>query len=112
MKMKKQLRKYKKEGNKVICESLRDEEKEYIRKNDKKRKTDKRLQTLDGRSRIFGNVQMSSMSDSGILTKLAFRLIEEDFKSATHERPTYICDTVWKFDFPRNVIKLKESMYQ
>ena len=42
-----------------MCESLRDEEKEYIRKNDKKRKTDKRLQTVDGRIRIFGIVQMS-----------------------------------------------------
>ena len=112
MKMNQQLRKYRKEGNKVMCESLRDEEKEYIRKNDKKRKTDKRLQTLDRRSRIFGNIQMSSMSDSCILTKPAFRLIEEDFKGATQGRPTYICDTFWKWDFPRNVIKLKECMYQ
>ena len=55
---------------------------------------------------------LSSMSDFCILTKPAFRLIEEDFKGATKKRPTYICDTVWKFDFPRNVIKLKESMYQ
>ena len=59
MKMNQQLRKYRKEGNKVMCESLRDEEKEYIRKNDKKRKTDKRLQTVDGRIRIFGIVEMS-----------------------------------------------------
>ena len=58
MKMNQQLRKYRKEGNKAMCESLRDEEKEYIRKNDKK-KTDKRLQTVDGRIRIFGIVQMS-----------------------------------------------------
>ena len=60
---------------------------------------DKRLQTLDKRNSIFNNVQMCSMFDPSILTTPAFRLIEEDFKTAIQEGPTYICDICWKFEF-------------
>ena len=52
------------------------------------------------------------MTDPCILTTPAFRLIEEDFKGAIQEGPTYICDVCRKFGFRRNVIKLKESKYQ
>ena len=38
------------------CDSLGDDEKEQIRRNDKRRKMDKRLQILDERSSIFNNV--------------------------------------------------------
>ena len=107
-----QLRKYEKKGKKVMCYSLGDDEKEQVGKNDKKRKMDKRLQTLDERSSIFDNVQMCSMTDPCILTTPAFRLIEGDFKGVIQEGPTYICDICWKFEFRRNVIKLKESKYQ
>ena len=82
------------------------------RKNGKERKMDERLQTLDERSTIFNNVQMCSMTDSCILTTPAFRLIEQDFKGAIQEDPAYICDIYWKFEFQRNVIKLKEPKYQ
>ena len=92
-------------------DSLGDAEKEQARKNDK-RKMDKRFQTLDERSSIFDNVQMCSMTDPCILTTPAFRLIEEDFKGAIQEGPVYICDICWKFEFRRNIIKLKESKYQ
>ena len=61
-------------------DSLDDDEKEQFRKNDKKRKMDKHLQTSDERSSIFNNIQMCSMTDTCILTTPAFRLIEEDFK--------------------------------
>ena len=88
-----------------------DDEKEQIRENHK-RKMDKRLQTLDGRSSIFDNVQMCSMTDPCILTTPSFRLIEEDFKGAIQEGPTNICDIYWKFEFRKNVSKLKESKYQ
>ena len=109
---KEQLKKFQKKGEKVKCDSLGDDEKEQVRKNDKKRKMDKRLQTLDERSSIFDNVQMCSMTDSCILTTPAFRLIEQNFKGAIQEGPTYICDICWKFEFRRNVIKLKELKYQ
>ena len=92
-------------------DSLGDAEKEQARKNDK-RKMDKRFQTLDERSSIFDNVQICSMTDPCILTTPAFRLIEEDFKGAIQECPVYICDICWKFEFRRNVIKLKEPKYQ
>ena len=82
------------------------------RKNYKERKMDERLQTLDERRSIFNNVQMCSMTDSCILTTPAFRLIEQDFKVAIQEDPAYICDICWKFEFQRNVIKLKEPKYQ
>ena len=36
--------------------SLSNDEKDQVRKNDKKRKMDKRLQTLDERNSIFDNV--------------------------------------------------------
>ena len=51
---------------------------------------------------------MYSMTDPCILTTPAFRLTEEDFKSAIQECPSYICDICWKFKIRRNVIKLKE----
>ena len=60
---------------------------------------DKRLQTLDERSSTFNNVQMCSMADPGILTTLGFKLVEQDFKGAIQESPTYICDICWKFEF-------------
>ena len=72
----------------------------------------KRLQTLDERNSIFNNVQMCTMVDPSILTTPAFRLIEEDFKSALQEGPTYTCDICWKFKFRRNFIKLMEPKYQ
>ena len=84
------MKKYEKKGTRVKCDSLGDDEKEQVRKNDKKRKMDKRLQTLDERSSIFNNVQMCSMTDPCILTTPAFRLIEQDFKGAIQEGPANI----------------------
>ena len=97
---------------KTKCDNLDNNEKEQLRKYDEKRKMDKRLQTLDERNSIFNNVQMCSMVNPSILTTPAFRLIEEDFKTAIQEGPTYICDICWKFEFRRSVIKLKELKYQ
>ena len=51
------------------------------------------------------------MVDPSILTTPAFRLIE-DFKTAIQKGPIYICDICWKFEFQKNVIKLKELKYQ
>ena len=87
-KEKEQLKKYEKEGKKVKRDSLGDDEKEQVRKNEKERKMDKRLQILDGRSSIFNNVLMCSMTDPCILTTPVFRLIEQDFKGAIQEGPT------------------------
>ena len=106
------MRKHEKKGKRVMHDSLMDDEKEQVRKNDKKRKMDKRLQTLDKRSSIFDNFQTCSMTDPCILTVPAFWLIEEDVNGAIQEGPTYICDICWKFDFRRNVIKLKESKFR
>ena len=55
---------------------------------------------------------MYSTADPCVLTKPAFRLIEEDLKGAIQEVSTYICDICWKFEFWRNVTKLKEMKYQ
>ena len=96
---KEHLKKYEGKGKKVKHDSLGDDEKEQVRKNDKDRKIDKRLQTLDERSSIFNNVQMCSMTDPCILTTPAFRLTEQDFKGAIQDGPTYICDICWKFEF-------------
>ena len=63
-------------------DSLGDDEKEQVTKNDKKRKMVKRLQTFDERGNIFNNAQLFSMTDPCILTIPAFRLIKEDFRSA------------------------------
>ena len=107
---KKQFKKYEKKGKKVKQDSLQNYEKEQVRKNDKKRKMNKHLQTLDERSNIFNNAQTSSMNDPCILTTPAFRLIKQDFKGAIQEGPTYICDICWKFKFQWKVIKLKEKV--
>ena len=71
-------------------DSLGDDQKEQVRRNDKKTKVGQRLQNLDESSSIFNNVQMCSMTDPCILTTPAFRLIEEDFNVAIQESPTYI----------------------
>ena len=52
-----------------MCHSLRDDEKEQIRKNGKKRKMGKWLQTLDERSSIFNNAQTCSVTDPCILKR-------------------------------------------
>ena len=54
-----------------IQKNLGEDEKEQVRKNDKKRKMDKRLQNL-GESSISNNVQMCSLTGPGILTTPAF----------------------------------------
>ena len=51
------------------------------------------------------------MNDLCILTTPAFRLRAEDFKGVIQEGPTYIYNICWKFEFPRNFTKLKESKY-
>ena len=56
-------------------------------------------QILDERRSIFNNVQVCSMIDPCIPTTPAVRLIQEHFKGATHDGPTYICDICWKFEF-------------
>ena len=80
--------------------------KKWVRKNDKKRKMVKLLKALYERSNIFNNVQMCVMTDPCILMKPAFRLIEEDFKCAVQEGPTYICDICWRLEFRRNVTEV------
>ena len=45
------------------------------------------------------NVEMCIMTDPCILTTPAFRLIEEDLKSAIQEGLTDFCDICWKFEF-------------
>ena len=87
------MKKYDIKVKKFEPDRLGDDEKEQVRKNDKERKMDKRLQTLDERSSIFNNVQMCSVTDPCILTTPAFRLIEQEFKVAIQEGPTYISDS-------------------
>ena len=79
-----------------MYDSLGDYENEQVRKNDKKKKMDKQI--LDERRSIFNNVQVCSMIDPCIRTTPAVRLIQEDFKGATQEGPTCICDICWKFE--------------
>ena len=55
---------------------------------------------------------MCSITNPCILKAQSFRLIEQDFKGAIEKGPSYICDICWKFEFRRNVIKLKEPKYQ
>ena len=55
---------------------------------------------------------MCNMTVPCILTTAAFRLTEQDFKGVIQEGPTYSRDICWKFEFRRNVIKLKEPKYQ
>ena len=52
------------------------------------------------------------MTDSHVLTTPSFRLTKEGLKGAIQDGPTYICDICWKFEFRRNVIKLKETKHQ
>ena len=73
--------------------------KNQLEKMIKKTKIDKLLKTSNERSSIFDNLQMCSMTDPCILTTPAFKLIEEDYKGAIQEGPTYICDIYWKSQF-------------
>ena len=122
------------ERMKTLRDKLDDDQKSKIKDNNKKRKTesrdklddDKKSKIKDNKERmkesrdkkkderndIFNNVQTNSMVDPCILETPAFKLIEEDFKSAIKEGPTYICDICWKLEFRKNVIKLKDSKYE
>ena len=83
--IKKNIRKQRKargkQKKKTKRENLDNNEKEQLRKDDKKRKMDKCFQTSDERNSIFSSVQICSMFDPSILTTPDFRLIEEDFKT-------------------------------
>ena len=100
-----QSQKSEKKGKKAMHDNFGDDLNELVRK-DKKRKMGKHLQTSDERNSIFDNFQMCSVVDPSILTIPAFRLSEEDLKSAVQEGPMCICDICWKFKFRKNVIKL------
>ena len=95
-----------------LCDNLGDDEKEQVRKDDKKRKMDKRSQTLEKRNSIFNNANyLTWMIHPYLQHQLSDylkKISKEDFKSG----PTYICDICWKFEFRRNVIELKERKYQ
>ena len=66
--------------------------KSKLEKMIKNKDKDKRLKIWNKRSSIFDYAQMSCMPDPWILTTPAFKLIEEDFKDAIPDGPTYICD--------------------
>ena len=52
------------------------------------------------------------MVDPTILKTQAFKLIKGDFQCVIQEGPTNICDICWKFEFRKNVIKLKDTKYE
>ena len=80
----------KKKGKRKLHDNLDDDEREQARYNDKNRKKNKRVRCKDERKEVFDNVHRCSMVDPFILATLAFKIIEEDFKSAIQEGPTYI----------------------
>ena len=41
----------------------------------------------------------------------AFKLIEEDMLKAVQDRPTYICDVWWEFEWKRNIFQVVASWY-
>ena len=88
------------------------DKREQARYNDKSRKKNKRVEIKDERKQVFDNVYRCSMVDPFILATPAFKVIEEDFKSAIQEDPTCICDIFWKFEFWMNVIKSNALKYQ
>ena len=92
-----------KESDKIRKKEIRDnldgDKREQARYNDKSRKKNKRVEIKDERKQVFDNVYRYSMVDPFILATPAFKVIEEDFKSAIQEDPTYICDICWKFEF-------------
>ena len=55
--------------------------------NNKNRKKNQRVEIKDERKQVFDNVYSCSMIDSFILTTPAFKITEEDFKSAIPEGP-------------------------
>ena len=101
-----------KKRKKEMHDDLDDDENSKIRNDDKKRKKEIREKAKDKRNDIFNSVQTCSMVDPCILKTPAFKLVEEEFKSAIKEGPTYICDICWKYEFRKNVIKLQDSKYE
>ena len=97
---------------KEMHDNLDDDKIEQIRCNEKNRKKNQRLEIKNERKQVFDNAHRCSMVDPFILTTPPFEIIEEDFKSAIQEGPTYICEVCWKFEFRKNVIKLNALKYQ
>ena len=71
------------------------------RYNDKNRKKNQRREIKDERKQVFDNVHRCSMVDPFIFTTPTFKIIEEDFKSAIQEDPTYIVIYVGNLNFER-----------
>ena len=82
---------------KEIRDNLDDDKREQIRYNDKNRKKYQRVEIKNERKKAFDNVHGCIMVDPFILTTPVFKIIAEEFKSAIHEGPNYICDICWKF---------------
>ena len=97
---------------KEIRDNLDDDKREQIRYNDKNRKKYQCVEIKNERKQAFDNVHGCSMVDPFILTTPVFKIIAEEFKSAIHEGPNYICDICWKFEFRKKVIKLNALKYQ
>ena len=66
-------------------DNLDDNKREQIRYNNKNRKRNRLVEIKDERKQVFDNVHRCSMVDPFILTTPAFKIIEEDFKSAIQE---------------------------
>ena len=79
-------------------ENLDGEKKNNIKSSDKKRKKVVCEVNKQNREEIFCSVQSNNIVDPCILHAEAFKLIADDFTTATKEGPTYICDTCWKFE--------------
>ena len=100
-----------KKKKKEMRDNIDDAVKEKIKDSDKKKKKEMRDNKKNERYDIFKNVQTCSMVDPSILHTTAFSLIEEEFKNAIQEGPIYVCDICWKFEYKRNMIKLKDLKY-
>ena len=68
-------------------DNLDDDKREQIGYNNKNRKKNQRVEIEDERKQVFDNVYSCSMTDWFILTTPAFKITEEDFKSAIQDGP-------------------------
>ena len=70
-----------------MLDNLDDDKREQIGYNNKNRKKNQRVEIEDERKQVFDNVYSCSMIDWFILTTPAFKITEEDFKSAIQDGP-------------------------
>ena len=100
------IKKIDEKRKKAIRENRNDNEIKAVREDDQKQKKAKCRDSKCKIENAFKAVEDANMVDPVALNIEAYKIIQNDFKNAISEGPTYICDICIEFHFKNNVMNL------